>query len=556
MSKYADWLRFKGRFFMKRFKNKKFFLAFLLGLSILTGNLLISCGDNPIGGDGADGNEEPDSEPEKIDSAGALNLSDYGAPTNGGDDNTDAFIGIFRDCPYEGTIIIPEGTYILTKSLTCRPYFKIIGAGSGKTVIKFQRESAAGCVFDIDGSPGVEISGITIDFEGRSNADKAISAVNSKDILISDVEIKNMGSETQPIGIHFIGSENGGIVNCRFENIGVDTEWGCGIRLSHGSSHATVEGNVIEKTGRGGILCDNNSTNLVIRDNTVNRCGLFSEGLGIEIWGGCGYSIIEDNVIDHWLSVDSSDYSAIRRNVVSDTSGRLKFLGLELVNTSYFVFTDNIVDHGAYIGLSESNAGPKNFGYWGYNDIKGCAQWGAQIQGEEGGSRYRYLYKNSFTATYDDMEPIYPTDAGHGIRINDNAWDFVFDSCIVKDNKGTAFQILGKNVGNISFINGEVEGNKKGNAIPKTVDKETAALSAAIDCPGEAGAGEEIVFAAKINDAGIEIKHVLWDFNDGLPASEINAKYKYDAPGTYRVTLIVWDNSGKAGMVEKFIKIL
>jgi hypothetical protein len=240
--------------------------------------------------------------------------------------------------------------------------------------------------------------------------------------------------------------------------------------------------------------------------------------------------------------------------VVSDTSGRIKYLGLELVNTCHFVFTDNKVDHGAYIGISESNVGPKNFGYWGYNDVNGCAQWGAQIQGEEGGSRYRYFYKNAFTNTYDDKEPLYPGDAGHGIRINDNAWDFIFDSCTVKGNKGTAFQILGNNVGNIGFINGELEDNKS-DSIPKTVDTKTVTLNLEIESPDKAKAGEEIVFAAKISDGESTIKYVLWDFNAGIPSSEITAKYAYDAPGIYRVTLVVWDESGKAGIAEKYIEI-
>jgi PKD repeat protein len=544
--------------------SKKVFLAFVLSISVLTGNIFMSCSNNSnIENSANTGNNEilDFSEMEKMEETEEtiLNILNYGAAKNGEDDDTAAFQSVFQDCPSGGKLTLPEGVYVLSESLSCAPYSTITGAGSGKTVIKFRGENSEGCVLKIgDGAHGVTISGITIDFESGSGADRGILVSNSDDVVISDVEIRNMGNEGQPIGpigIHFNGSENGRISNCKFENIGAETEWGCGIRLSHGSSHTVVEANTINKTGRGGILCDNNSTNLVIKNNTVTECGLFSEGLGIELWGGCGYSIVEDNVVDHWLSIDSSDYSAIRRNVVSDTSGKLKYLGLELVNTCYFVFTDNTVDHGAYIGLSESNVGPKNFGYWGYNDIKGCAQWGVQIQGEEGGSRYRYFYKNSFTDTYDDKDPIYPGDAGHGIRINDNANDFVFDNCTIKDNKGLAFQILGNNVSNIAFINGNVENNKN-NAIPKTVDKEIAVLSAAIDCPDEVRAGEEVVFAAKSGDGETIVKYVLWDFNDGLPASDINAKHTYDAPGNYRVTLIIWDDSGKSGFAEKYIKVL
>ena len=539
-------------------KNKSAFCIIMSIFIIALANIFVSC--ESIGdAENADNREIAATTVTTEEEKGGivLNILDYGATASDDGDDTVAFLDAFGDCPSEGTIRIPEGEYILSEPVACSSNSKIEGAGSGRTIIKYRGEDAADCVFRIESSSNVEISGITLDFEGRGSADRGILASNSDNVVISDVEIKNMGDEARPIGpigVHFIGSTGGRISSCKFENIGAKTEWGCGIRLSHGSSNTLVDGNVIDQTGRGGILCDNNSTNLIIRNNTVGNCGLFSEGLGIELWGGCGYSIVEDNIIDHWLSIDSSDYSAIRRNIVSDTSGRIKYLGLELVNTSYFVFTDNTVDHGSYIGISESNVGPKNFGYWGYNEIKGCAQWGAQIQGEEGGSRYRYFYKTNFTGTYSDREPIYPGDAGHGIRINDNAWDFVFDSCEIKGNAGSAFQILGNNVGNIAFINGEIENNKS-DSLPKTIDTETSIFSINIDCPDEAKVGEEIAFAVKSGDAEFEVKYILWDFGEGLPDSKASAKHTYGIPGSYRVTAIAWDDSGKAGMTEKYIMV-
>ena len=62
-----------------------------------------------------------------------------------------------------------------------------------------------------------------------------------------------------------------------------------------------VLGNVIRNTGRGGIF-GAQSTDLVIRHNRVTGSG--GPGLGIEIWGGCPRSLIEDNTVDHWISVD------------------------------------------------------------------------------------------------------------------------------------------------------------------------------------------------------------------------------------------------------------
>lgn len=79
--------------------------------------------------------------------------------------------------------------------------------------------------------------------------------------------------------------------------------------------------------------------------------GFDGEGLGIEIWGGCPRSLIEDNVLDHWLSVDQGTQSAVRRNVIGTDDGTLKGFGIEIIARDAVV-TDNIVNRGAHIALS------------------------------------------------------------------------------------------------------------------------------------------------------------------------------------------------------------
>ena len=103
------------------------------------------------------------------------------------------------------------------------------------------------------------------------------------------------------------------ITDCRIENIGLEAEYGGGIRLAWGSDRNEIAGNVVHNTGRGGIFGDH-SAELVIRKNRVSGSG--GDGLGIEIWGGCPRSLIEDNTVDHWLSVDRGHQSAVRRNIV------------------------------------------------------------------------------------------------------------------------------------------------------------------------------------------------------------------------------------------------
>jgi len=59
------------------------------------------------------------------------------------------------------------------------------------------------------------------------------------------------------------------ISDCRIENIGLDAEYGGGIRLAWGSVRNQVSGNAIHNTGRGGIFGDH-SAELVIRNNRVS----------------------------------------------------------------------------------------------------------------------------------------------------------------------------------------------------------------------------------------------------------------------------------------------
>jgi len=57
------------------------------------------------------------------------------------------------------------------------------------------------------------------------------------------------------------------------------------------------------------------------------------------------------------------------------------------------VVTDNIVNRGAHIGLSVSNTPVKNNVFWGYNTVRDCIQFGAQLQGETGGIARHYFYR-------------------------------------------------------------------------------------------------------------------------------------------------------------------
>jgi parallel beta-helix repeat protein len=356
----------------------------------------------------------------------------------------------------------------------------------------------------------------------------------------------------------------------------VGAEFGGGIRMAWGSVRNRVERNVIHSTGRGGIFGDH-SAELIIRENQVSGSG--GEGLGIEIWGGCPRSLIEDNVIDHWLSVDQGTQSAVRRNVIGTEDGTLKGYGIEIIARDVVV-TDNVVNRGAAIGLSVSNKPKKNNVFWGYNRIGDAAQWGAQWQGEDGGIADHYFYRCEFERTIrGDPRARYPQASGHGFRFNGHTRAVVFEECAFRDNGGYGIQFGGPEVDFISFVRCEFTHNRQGLVTgfspAKTVEftdcktggDQTGTWPAAKQFSASVPvadfrmaqaihAGEAAQFECA-SKAGVgEIVERLWDFNHGIPEVTANPRHTFDRTGKYRVTLIVWDAAGRGARSEKTIEVL
>jgi hypothetical protein len=488
---------------------------------------------------------------------------------------------LIDQAPKGGTAALPAGTFAVTETLRGKPGVRIAGAGAGKTILRFAGKKPM-ALLSLNGCEDVEVTGFTLDGAGSPEATRGISASDARRLRLHRLAFRDFGSGHGPIGIHFSGRgpkpEKGvtdsEIADCTFEKIGVEDKWGAGIRLSWGSSRNRVLRNTIRDTGRGGIFGNDGSTDLVIQGNTVTGSG--GEGLGIEVWGGCHRPLIEDNKVDHWISFDSSDDGAARRNTVSDRSGAYKHCGLELVASSRCVFTDNVVDDGQAIGISVSNKPPKNHVFWGYNTIQGCNQWGAQIQGESGGADGHYFYRCKFlTMPADRGQPRYPGDAGHGFRTNGGVKNLTMEECEIRDNGRLGLQLGGDGVDRLEFIRCRLEGNKGAavsgprgytalewtecavagngqNALPAAKPFPAPAPKVSFEVPSPARAGRPLRFAAKSTG---KIAQALWDFNDGLPAAEPEASHAFAKPGEYRVTLVAWDDTGRGARAERRVRV-
>ncbi len=317
-----------------------------------------------------------------------LNVTGYGAVPNDAGDDRAAINAAITAASSGDTVCFPSGTYCLSGSVVGKSGVRL--EGTVGSVLQYVG-TTPDCILSLHSVTDVTVTGLTLDGNNGTMALQGVSAGNASRIVLQNLTIRNL-AKTDGWGPHGIlfdpAVTDSSIINNTITNIATSSQWGAGIRLSNGSSRNRAEGNTISNTGRGGILCNNDCADLVIRANAISGSG--GEGLGIELWGGCPRGVIEDNRVDHWISLDSSDFCAVRRNTVSDKSGVYKFAGLEAIAQNC-VFTDNLIDGGAQVGISISGARPKEYLLWTRNTVKACGTWGAQLQGDSGGIAYQVL---------------------------------------------------------------------------------------------------------------------------------------------------------------------
>ncbi len=481
------------------------------------------------------------------------------------------------------TVLIPRGTFLVNRTLLAKSGVEIRGAAAHLTILKYSGGTKAH-FFDLSGTQKVELCGFTLEGNDNPNLHHGIFGHGGGGHRIHHLKIQNLASPDGPVGIHFTGDGKtgaNGVTGCMIadntiSNIGLDSPWGGGIRLSWGSSNNVILRNVVDHTGRGGIFANDGCTDLVISSNRVMRSGRKAEKPGLEIWRGCDRVVLEDNQVDHWLSIWGR-WVAVRRNTVRETSGDISFIGIE-VGGQDVVVTDNLVDGGQQIGVSVSNNASNQWQYCGYNVIRNMVQWGAQLQGDQAGARMLYFFKNKFLSTQrGNPAAIYPGTDGRGFRFNGNCQQVTLDSNEIRDNPAQGIELGGDNLNQISVVNNIISGNGSdavsgdpgadlewnsntvvGNGRNKELTSRGFAKRkpvADFDCPTKVVTGQPAVFRDASSDFGGRIEHVLWDFGDGVPTNQTQGTHVYNRAGIFRVTLVVWDNQGRAAIKERFVTV-
>jgi len=516
-------------------------------------------------------------------SADTLNVIDFGATPNGSSDSAAAIQNALDAAAANDTVYMPAGTYLINAPL--RPHSNITFNGDGQalTVVQYNSSNAYAMI-ELNNASNVEISDLTLEGANSAIPSYGIAGYNGSGHFLHRLTIQNFTNPSACHAIQFSGDGDGMfthpvtdsvISDNTISNISTNSAWGCGVRMAWGSSRNQIVRNVIDNTGRGGIFGNDGSTDLIIQHNTVTRSGQTDAKLGIEVWNGCDRALIEDNSMDHWLSMYASDSCAVRRNTVRDTGEAMAFIGIEVISQDTVV-TDNVIDHGQYLGFSVSGTHRNWHQYYAYNTVQYMGEWGVQLQGEgPDGAKYLYFYKNKFINTVQDPTAPYQGAQGRGFRFNGHTYSTTLDSNEIRDNQAEGLQ-FSADIDQISVINNVITGNAwavtgydgadlewSGNTVSGNGNNtEPAARGfsdqkpvASFSSPDAAAPGEAVQFTNTSYDPDGTIAYCLWDFGDGLPSNALNPTYAYSLPGSYRVTLIVWDDAGRAARVEKTIVI-
>ena len=514
--------------------------------------------------------------------AATLNVTAYGAVANDAGDDRAGIQGAINAAASGDTVLFPVGTFRLSGAILPKSGIRLEGAAAVGSVLLYVGGGLSE-IIGIGGLSNVTVTSLTLDGNGSTAVKDGILAGNSSGLRLQNLIIRNIGNGPEgPRGIRFEPNVNDSIITGnRIENIGTGTAWGVGIRLSWGSSRNQVTDNIIANTGRGGIFCNDDATDNTILRNTVTGSG--GVKLGIEVWSGCHRALIEDNRIDHWLSLDGSNYCAVRRNTVSNQSGSHAWAGLEAICQNS-VFADNLVDRGAQVGISQSNWQTKEYNFFARNTIKASAMFGLFMQGSSGPCQYQYFHQNRFLSSIGTQPPAQYSGTGDGIRFDQNCNYITFEANEISSNShdgiwpfaapanlnflsftGNTIQNNGNGGvwdgfgGDLEWTGNTISGNHGGGADWNnqltsrgfTNQKPVAAFTA----PSAVLPGQAVTFTNTSTDPDGSIGRVLWDFGSGLPSDTMSPTFTFRTAGTYAVTLVVWDIPGRASRATRTITV-
>ncbi|MCF6226805.1 MAG: right-handed parallel beta-helix repeat-containing protein [Xanthomonadales bacterium] len=537
-------------------------------------------------------------------------ITAFGAIANDGVDDSAAIAAAIAAASSAGDrVIVPAGTFSIISNIRPASGNILIGAGRDLSTIEYiGSRTARTSMIDLSRRSNVEITNLTFDAKLNPGVNNGIRASGGSGINISENRIMNLGG-MPAFGPHAITFNDGGsgteggvtdstISGNELLNVGINAKWGAGIRFSS-SSRNVIDGNMIDGTGRGGILTNQGvfgnggSGDLTIINNLIRNSDQASTGAGIsiELFPGGGNTLIENNDVDHWISIIGSERVAVRGNKIQDPDNSLGSYGLEAYDSLSVVFSDNQIGAGQQLGiLTGGTSSPPTNGRNGEilflrnifesMESNGTLLGGGPVSTLAYPTSRIYLRENEFVG---QPENGIKDTGGGGIVLTLTLSSVVLDSNIIRDFDGPAVQFTGQATGLVDYlevINNDIIGNGDafsrtefqgtnafidGNTIIDNGDNSLLASKGNFDgnarpeveilAPAFATVGEEVEFSFIWTDDGT-VDGILWDLSEGLPEVTSTVTRTFSSEGTFNISLVVWDDGGRGTFDDLQITIV
>ncbi|MEM6854245.1 MAG: right-handed parallel beta-helix repeat-containing protein [Planctomycetota bacterium] len=446
--------------------------------------------------------------------------------------------------------------------------------GSSRLVLGngFSTTSAA-AVIDLEGRSNITLEHLTIDGQNRADgATYGVYARNGSGHVVQNLDIQRLANDGSfgAVGVYFNGGvDDSSILGNTVTDIGVNDNFGSGIRVHGDSDRNLIADNTVDRTGRGGIFALGNPDNelgtssldgLIIQNNIVTNSALAGgPDLGIEVQNDIRDVVIQHNVVDRRISLDEVRGAAVRCNIVTQADNdpattQTGDYGLELVDVFDVVASANQVLGDVDLGVSFSgNNDTRHVALW-HNVVRAATTFGVQIQGRDNadadGTAKRILLQENLVAGTLGGDAAISSNTGDGVRFN-----MAFDAITLDQN------FIASNGGQDLFLNdapadsvvtlsrnrtdGEATdpgGNLESLAVPLTQETVVAEL----------GESVTVVFDDLANST---VERVLWDAGLGFIQATTTATLLIDAaefglePGTLTngslIYVVAWDASGR-----------
>lgn len=428
-------------------------------------------------------------------------------------------------------------------------------------------------LINLTGRSDITLQHLTLDGQSRAGgASYGVYALGGSGHQLDNLAVKqieNAGS-FGPVGVYFNGGVHDSAVrDSTFTQIGVDDAFGSGIRVHGDSDRNLIEGNTIDRTGRGGIFALGNNDNelgastldqLVIRDNIVTNSALAGAAdLGIEVQNDIRDVVIQDNVVDRRISLDEVQRAAVRGNTVTQAGNNPSTTatgdyGLEFVDVQDVVATTNRVLGDVDLGVSFSgNGDTRHVALW-HNVIREATTFGVQIQGRDNadadGVAERILLQDNLISGTLGGSAALSSGTGDGVRFNGAFDDITLDQNFIAGNDGKDLFLNAAPDGSTVTLsanrtNGQVNdpgGNLETLSVPLTQETVGTKLNQVVS----------VTFDDLDNEA---IQRVLWDAGRGLIQATSAATLLIDPAGFglspdaltsgSRIYVVAWDDAGR-----------